>query len=449
MPKQLLSICNTNRYIRFKFRTGSCQLTPRQGSVRKKFGSALVTGLALILTACGPEQLIQSSESLPQSTAVSQTQADSMMPKAVSSNLIPIGEWGNVRADRAIQVSSSKVGAEIFSVAYGFDTIDPKGGQLAVVFMTLKNTGSESGDLDWSGFQLVDGQGRKYAALEDWEDIFIFNRWLKENGLGESDEQLFPGATVQTAKAFRVAPDASGLMLSVNKVLFEIQPLQPSSTVRTAMVEQPDSTNSDTSTRERSRSMPRLSSSPVVRHGPSQIVQAKDGYANLRSQASTEVNVIAKVPNGTTIEILDQQTNSSGQLWYKVEVNGQIGWLFSELVQSSEQNLSLQTGTYRTKGSNYIQIVSRGTRLCYRGSSNAGTITASLSPIADQPGSYRIYNIDNRIASDKEAEIVSQDQLNSYEVSNEFSNAIDEDLENCLSASGNYFNQHSDSRERS
>lgn len=66
----------------------------------------------------------------------------------------------------------------------------------------------------------------------------------------------------------------------------------------------------------------------------SQLVQAKDGYANLRSQPSTEVNSLKQIPNGTTVSILDQQTNNAKQLWYKVEVNGQVGWIYSELLNN-------------------------------------------------------------------------------------------------------------------
>ncbi|MGI2906556.1 SH3 domain-containing protein [Tolypothrix sp. VBCCA 56010] len=63
------------------------------------------------------------------------------------------------------------------------------------------------------------------------------------------------------------------------------------------------------------------------------IIQAEDGYANLRSLPSTEGIVLAKIPNGTSANILRQQTNSSEQLWYKVQVNGQLGWIFSDLLK--------------------------------------------------------------------------------------------------------------------
>lgn len=62
------------------------------------------------------------------------------------------------------------------------------------------------------------------------------------------------------------------------------------------------------------------------------VVQAGDGYANLRSYPSTEVEVLAKIPNGTYVTILKEETNSTGQVWYKVQVDGKVGWLYSELL---------------------------------------------------------------------------------------------------------------------
>ncbi|MBD2255902.1 SH3 domain-containing protein [Nostoc parmelioides] len=74
----------------------------------------------------------------------------------------------------------------------------------------------------------------------------------------------------------------------------------------------------------------------TIQHPSStRIVQAGDGYANLRTQASTEVATIMKIPNGTSVSIISEQRNSSGQLWYQVEVNGKVGWLYSELLSTS------------------------------------------------------------------------------------------------------------------
>lgn len=62
-------------------------------------------------------------------------------------------------------------------------------------------------------------------------------------------------------------------------------------------------------------------------------IESGDGYANLRSQPSTEVGVVAKrIPNGTSVKILEERTNSSEQIWYRVQVNDEVGWVYSGLL---------------------------------------------------------------------------------------------------------------------
>ncbi len=69
------------------------------------------------------------------------------------------------------------------------------------------------------------------------------------------------------------------------------------------------------------------------RPSPKFVVQAGDGYANLRSLPSTETTILAKIPNGTPVTILGKEMNSSNQLWYQVQINGRIGWIFSGLIE--------------------------------------------------------------------------------------------------------------------
>ncbi len=97
--------------------------------------------------------------------------------------------------------------------------IEGKGGKLIVVFITLKNTGDESGNMAWSRFQLKDREGRKYDEIDNFMTKSI---WLKEQGLDRDNEQIFPGGTAQTAKIFRVANDASKLKLAVNLTTFKL-----------------------------------------------------------------------------------------------------------------------------------------------------------------------------------------------------------------------------------
>jgi Bacterial SH3 domain len=66
---------------------------------------------------------------------------------------------------------------------------------------------------------------------------------------------------------------------------------------------------------------------------PTFIVQTSVGYANLRAGPTKEHKVLAEISNGTSVQILGQATNAGGNLWYKVQVNGQVGWLYSELVK--------------------------------------------------------------------------------------------------------------------
>lgn len=61
-------------------------------------------------------------------------------------------------------------------------------------------------------------------------------------------------------------------------------------------------------------------------------VNAGEGYANLRSSPSTETSTVAQVQNGTNVKIIEQKQNSAGQLWFKVSVNGQVGWIYSGLL---------------------------------------------------------------------------------------------------------------------
>jgi len=100
--------------------------------------------------------------------------------------------------------------------------VESKGGKLMVIYMSLKNTGQKSGNMFWSKFQLIDNQGRKYDEIEDFEETISINSWLESKGLEETGNQLFPGATAQTAKVFRVAPDADGLKLTINNANFNI-----------------------------------------------------------------------------------------------------------------------------------------------------------------------------------------------------------------------------------
>lgn len=56
------------------------------------------------------------------------------------------------------------------------------------------------------------------------------------------------------------------------------------------------------------------------------IVDDKDGWVNLRLEPSNESTVIAKILNGTNLEVLDKKGN-----WFKVSTeSGRIGFVFND-----------------------------------------------------------------------------------------------------------------------
>ena len=52
--------------------------------------------------------------------------------------------------------------------------------------------------------------------IEDFEEVITVKTWIKEQGIAQAGDQLFPGAAAQTVAVFRVSPDAAGLRLAVN-----------------------------------------------------------------------------------------------------------------------------------------------------------------------------------------------------------------------------------------
>lgn len=134
----------------------------------------------------------------------------------------PVGVSRLVKGNRSLTVTSSRNYTTIYSDNQFMDPVTSKGGKLIAVFLTIKNTGNESGNMFWTTFKLVDSQGRKYDDIEDFSEIMTINSWSEGQGLVDSGDQLFPGAIAKTVVVFRVAPDASGLKLKVNDKLFDI-----------------------------------------------------------------------------------------------------------------------------------------------------------------------------------------------------------------------------------
>lgn len=64
---------------------------------------------------------------------------------------------------------------------------------------------------------------------------------------------------------------------------------------------------------------------PAPAPGTATVTQPNNSFVNLRSRPhSEEDNVIAKIPSGTVVEVLER-----GDTWCRIRVNGQEGWMIS------------------------------------------------------------------------------------------------------------------------
>ena len=179
----------------------------------RKIASHLLPLLIFSVLAAGS---VDSDESSSSSNSSSGESAE------VKEKVTPVGTFSAVRGDRSIAITNTEVYTTIYANNQFMDPVTSKGGKLIGVFLAIKNTGKESGNMFWTSFQLIDDQGRKYDDIEDFTEILTINNWSESLGLADSGDQLFPGATAKTVLVFRVAPDASGLKLSVNDKLFAI-----------------------------------------------------------------------------------------------------------------------------------------------------------------------------------------------------------------------------------
>ncbi len=56
--------------------------------------------------------------------------------------------------------------------------------------------------------------------------------------------------------------------------------------------------------------------------------------ANVRSEASTDASVVARVASGATLSVTGETTGADGQVWYQVSVNGATGYVRSDLASA-------------------------------------------------------------------------------------------------------------------
>lgn len=189
-------------------------LFTKQGLLKKiavLFLSFIATGIYLTSLSDSP------SPSGTNSSSSGEQQSSTTEDSAIS-----VGTFSDVRNDRSLRVDGSEVLGSIQTNNQFMGSLEAKGGKLVAVYMTIENTGNESGNMLWTDFKLRDNQGRSFDDIEDFEELVIVNTWAEEKGLSDPSSQLFPGATSAIVKVFRVSPDAEGIELIVNNQAFAI-----------------------------------------------------------------------------------------------------------------------------------------------------------------------------------------------------------------------------------
>lgn len=116
-----------------------------------------------------------------------------------------IGEAVSIR-DRTVTVTSI---LQSDGLQTNNQFADPVTGTIIYVEFTVQNTGTDSGNIMFSSFELSDGQGRNYSEITD----FTYSLWRGERGYGSRGDDMFPGESRQEIAAFRVAPDANNFRM--------------------------------------------------------------------------------------------------------------------------------------------------------------------------------------------------------------------------------------------
>ena len=184
----------------------------------KSLSALAVVGL---LAACTPSTAPTTTPETE--SAQPQEEVAQQEPQEEKSDSAPIGTPVAVRDDRTITVKESEIVDSIRMDDQFVSPIEGKGGKLAIVYMTLANTGQESGNMFFTDFTVIDSQGRTYEELQDFDELGSLYFWLEKNNLSSPEDQIFPGGEMDTAKVFRIAPDAEDLKLFVNRNLMDIQ----------------------------------------------------------------------------------------------------------------------------------------------------------------------------------------------------------------------------------
>ena len=117
----------------------------------------------------------------------------------------PLNTSAAVTADRSITVTGL---SELNSINSEFmGSVESDGGKLIAVYFTAENTGMDSGDMSFTNMALIYSQGRSYDT----------------QGLGDKNDQMFPGGSTDSVEVFRVAPDATDFTLKIKNTEFATQ----------------------------------------------------------------------------------------------------------------------------------------------------------------------------------------------------------------------------------
>ena len=128
--------------------------------------------------------------------------------------------------------------------------------------------------------------------------------------------------------------------------------------------------------------------------GERQAVIKSDKSVNIRSGASTQHDLVTALPNGTTITLIGEATDSAGYKWYQMtcDYNGRTveGYVRSDLIgdaeSTSEENTELTEGN--TEGEGSEQEGTEGEN--YEGTPEEGGEDASAQEPVEEHNDYKI-----------------------------------------------------------
>lgn len=193
--------------------------------------------------------------------------------------------------------------------------IDSVRGRIIYVSFVATNTSDATGNMLFSNFTLKDSQGRSYSEL----DAMGYKAWRRSNGVQNRGNDLYPGERRVDVAAFRVAPDATGFTMVWNGNAIALEKEASPPAVQTPSA----STSSDTKP-----------------HAFAMTIKGRDyaTHVNLRSEPNTQSSVVAEAHTGDGAEYINESTNNTGEHWYKVRVNGNVGWIYEDLVSRDSRD---------------------------------------------------------------------------------------------------------------